>query len=720
MAFCPQTPENLLECPPTPKTTHPSPDSSESESETRSDCERCSICLGKCRNKCFTDSCLHYFCFNCLLEWSKIKAECPLCKASFQSIIHNIKSMKEFDEYLVQPSVSSVTTPQMGFPYLPHLPTEPQSRVFHRVNYMLPDSPRYTFNATMQVRPHQSDQIYQLFMQSNDATERYSREYANDTIPFRQQSQEWRQYIYNRGIYALPLEDMTGRSRECSVDFYRENPAQIYRLMPWINRELVVLLRGNPFQIQVVMNYLPELLTQHDMQADQFRSYFQSFLGQRTDHFIHELLNFARSPYDMIGYDRHVRYAPYYRPETRNRQTINADEEVVISSDNESNSPQDLSSAPQDLSYSRRRKNRTEFTISTRLSSHTSVIFRGSIEASNNNAGSSANIEGNGNSNSSTGNQPISAEDAEVAAHNERVLGSNGTVQIIRDNQNVQNLSDTDSSECEFVLERKPPHLRTPEMVSLNSESDSDVVFVNEEKKIPQNREIPPPGVFEQTKNSSDSSDSDDNKNLTVLRMKLLCARESNPSTSNEPVPSTSTGGFTGCLTVRPPIRFKLRKRVIKSIYDSSSDSETHNDKNSSDNAMIPAVHYSSSSSEDDEPIDVVGSDIKPFNSKRKLRTDEDCPKNQKKQRGLTKFKSHKTKKISMKRPTRKIKSVIVKHSSKGNGFYVAKKNDSGTDTNSSCTSITSSESSDDESSSMSNKNDNNENSPQWSSAPSE
>lgn len=32
----------------------------------------CAICLGICTNKCFTDCCLHQFCFNCLLEWSKV------------------------------------------------------------------------------------------------------------------------------------------------------------------------------------------------------------------------------------------------------------------------------------------------------------------------------------------------------------------------------------------------------------------------------------------------------------------------------------------------------------------------------------------------------------------------------------------------------------------------------------------------------------------------
>jgi hypothetical protein len=58
-------------------------------------------------------------------------------------------------------------------------------------------------------------------MHQSDLTERYSREYANDLIPYRQHAQEWRLYIYERELYALPLADITGRVRECSAAFYR-------------------------------------------------------------------------------------------------------------------------------------------------------------------------------------------------------------------------------------------------------------------------------------------------------------------------------------------------------------------------------------------------------------------------------------------------------------------------------------------------------------------
>lgn len=59
----------------------------------------CAICLSKLENKSFTDSCFHMFCFVCLVEWSKVKAECPLCKQPFKSIVHNVRSYEDYDQY---------------------------------------------------------------------------------------------------------------------------------------------------------------------------------------------------------------------------------------------------------------------------------------------------------------------------------------------------------------------------------------------------------------------------------------------------------------------------------------------------------------------------------------------------------------------------------------------------------------------------------------------
>lgn len=77
------------------------PDSNERSDGVASPPPNCSICLGKLVNTSFTDSCLHQFCFTCLLKWSKIKTECPLCKQTFKSIIHNVRSEEDYDQYHV-------------------------------------------------------------------------------------------------------------------------------------------------------------------------------------------------------------------------------------------------------------------------------------------------------------------------------------------------------------------------------------------------------------------------------------------------------------------------------------------------------------------------------------------------------------------------------------------------------------------------------------------
>ncbi|KAI6683305.1 hypothetical protein NL676_029218 [Syzygium grande] len=32
------------------------------------------------------DSCDHYFCFVCIMEWAKVESKCPMCKRRFSAI----------------------------------------------------------------------------------------------------------------------------------------------------------------------------------------------------------------------------------------------------------------------------------------------------------------------------------------------------------------------------------------------------------------------------------------------------------------------------------------------------------------------------------------------------------------------------------------------------------------------------------------------------------
>ena len=77
-----QNPENNLhENPPSPS---PSPsEDNDNDNESMSDC--CGICYGaSMRGE--IDCCTHFFCFVCIMEWSKHESRCPLCRQRFSSV----------------------------------------------------------------------------------------------------------------------------------------------------------------------------------------------------------------------------------------------------------------------------------------------------------------------------------------------------------------------------------------------------------------------------------------------------------------------------------------------------------------------------------------------------------------------------------------------------------------------------------------------------------
>ncbi|XP_045831346.1 uncharacterized protein LOC123922689 isoform X1 [Trifolium pratense] len=72
----------------------------EDESASNSHDSICPICLGPFIQLSYLDHCLHQFCFNCILRWTKVvsaknhtppsSVKCPLCKTDNFSIIHGV------------------------------------------------------------------------------------------------------------------------------------------------------------------------------------------------------------------------------------------------------------------------------------------------------------------------------------------------------------------------------------------------------------------------------------------------------------------------------------------------------------------------------------------------------------------------------------------------------------------------------------------------------
>lgn len=87
----------------------------------------------------------------------------------------------------------------------------PLNSVFHQVNFVTNHSPRrrFTYRTRFEATLEQNERIQEFF------GTRIDNDYSRLT------PHEWRRYIYDRNLYALPLPEATGRYRECSAEFYR-------------------------------------------------------------------------------------------------------------------------------------------------------------------------------------------------------------------------------------------------------------------------------------------------------------------------------------------------------------------------------------------------------------------------------------------------------------------------------------------------------------------
>ncbi|XP_017077233.2 E3 ubiquitin-protein ligase Topors [Drosophila eugracilis] len=476
----------------------------------------CAICLSRCKKKCFTDSCMHQFCFKCLCEWSKIKPECPLCKQPFKTIIHNVRTLDDYDRYPVQSS-SPVPPehPSLRF----HIVRRPRFMPLVQNQAVMTNDIEAGIAAVAAGEDVLPAAEVAAGRHSFNRFEPYRMELMNyyrhdqDATTSTSLSQLWRRYVYDRKLYALPVSDsLTGHFREWSARFYRNNPAQMHRLMPWIHRDIVCLLRNAAHSVSTVMQLMHDILPMTNILGPTFRRRLSPFLGERTSHFIHELFNFARSPFDMIGYDHVVQYSARVAEEVEvdlldmvETQSSNGDDLHLEVGDSDGDAYAEFSN---DWSPSSGRPS-TSVIVTNPGATHSFSVTMAS------DGSELPGISIRRTTTSNVGSQTVAinlsmrrpaavaSEDAEVIEIDDGDAAANAEVAAINDGSNPSrrhagatlpvsahielqtSSSSGDEDECVFVLELKPPHLRTPEQVSLDSNSDSDVVFVNEENGAP-------------------------------------------------------------------------------------------------------------------------------------------------------------------------------------------------------------------------------------------
>ncbi|XP_061620519.1 E3 ubiquitin-protein ligase Topors-like isoform X2 [Phyllopteryx taeniolatus] len=293
---------------------------------------KCPICLDRFNNMAYLDHCLHRFCFPCIQEWSHNKAECPLCKQPFASILHSVRAEDEFKEYTLRPTpTSSSVAATVAMVAAMASASEEEHGVWEWYLDVLPfplsergvifEGPT-GHGDTGPGRPSRrlvTRLATRLRLQREGvAAQRLT---AEEMVAFRRA-------LYRGGIRVRGVAGAAEPERDVTVDSFRRDPTQLNRLRPWLRRELTVLYGAYGSLVDVVQRIIAARVARHGLEdAATMQEELQPFLLAQTAHFLHELLCFARSPLSLDEYDVHAAYHP---PPANNSGSPSISEEAEV------------------------------------------------------------------------------------------------------------------------------------------------------------------------------------------------------------------------------------------------------------------------------------------------------------------------------------------------------------------------------------------------------
>ncbi|TPX50085.1 hypothetical protein SeMB42_g02358, partial [Synchytrium endobioticum] len=120
---------------------------------------------------------------------------------------------------------------------------------------------------------------------------------------------ERRRQVYRYKLRARHIRtSVHSKYKELCPDLFAGKPDRLNRLVPWIRRELKVLLRND--NVEMVKDYILAVIQKFDLQSDMAIALLSDFLFEDSELFIHELVAFATSPFDIEAYDAAVQYPP--------------------------------------------------------------------------------------------------------------------------------------------------------------------------------------------------------------------------------------------------------------------------------------------------------------------------------------------------------------------------------------------------------------------------
>ncbi|XP_044127394.1 E3 ubiquitin-protein ligase Topors [Bufo gargarizans] len=462
---------------------------------------KCPICLDRFDNVSHLDRCLHRFCFRCIQEWAKNKAECPLCKQPFNSIFHSVRAEDDFKEYVLRPTLNGsfgspdghrfryrTTMTQGNYLSLRSL------RSSSRRTFSPPDN-GVLFEGISNVSSQQrGSDIHQMMRRL--ATRRQASAEGRTMRQIQEQELiNFRRALYRAGLRVRNIQD-GGRYRDISAEFFRRNPACLHRLVPWLKRELTVLFGSHGSLVNIVQHIIMRNVTLYDMESQAFVEDLQPFFLHRTNHFIHELINFARCPYNIEAYDQHANYdcpAPSYEEGSRSESSV-----ITISPDEVNAREPDVPSSSLDVGQA-------PWDDETPGPSYTSV------------------------------DRPVSWTEDIL---DEQPSSSRPTASDAKSgNKDVQDKT-VGPDDCVIVGFVKPLAERTPELVELSSDSEGSLCEVKiEQAKKPQIKPFTLIGSSGSSRSSSPLSSHSSEKNTLKFSQKHNTSGEKSHSKKKEHKP---------------------------------------------------------------------------------------------------------------------------------------------------------------------------------------
>ncbi|KAM8882425.1 uncharacterized protein ACB058_002218 [Synchiropus picturatus] len=577
----------------------PPPSSSASASartlapEEASPDSKCPICLDRFNNLAYLDLCLHRFCFPCIQEWSHNKAECPLCKQPFTSILHSVRAEGEFKEYVLRPqptnrsdAVTVATVATVGSdhqmrlmlrrhrandggettsrrrrrvrggqnpngaerpavwewyldpPMIPHHPVPPasagdfeegevpdaRSRVDAERGVIF-DGLTALGGTAASVAPN--NRASRRLMSRLAARLRVQRE-GGLVRPLREREAiAFRRSLYRSSIQVTGIAGVNGhqQQQDVSAESFRCNPVALHRLRPWLRRELTVLYGAHSSLVDIVQRFIMSCLVRHGLQEVRvLEDEMRPFLLARTNHFLHELICFARSPLSLDLYDQQAVYEPLSAAMEIDGSSTSSDSSSVIAiSEGEENAE--------------------------------TTTMRPEEELLGDVARDSANGIHSGSNLSLSGWDDDTPGPSYSTAEQSGTLPSDSLSPPSKANENAKEkpADEEGEEECLIIGYKKPIAERTPELVQLSSDSE-----VDDEKKVEKAADKTPPPSYLPAISASTSGACQDEQQTTVSKEAQEKGSRLHPDSWSD---SSDSSAISVCAVSPPEATWRSKQR---------------------------------------------------------------------------------------------------------------------------------------------------------------